>query len=442
MKYRQSIGLSFFFFGAPVVYFLRDGLKLAPNSSAFTAAFTILSLFVAFPLNIKKVYQTNTLGYLLCISYSILAITYLAIYAPNRGWFTNTPVEAVYQTLILVSMFIFAGTSINSLKDDFLFFTLVFCVIGGLSLLYYLARNPMYVIGMRAAISFDGDDAMSSMGNPHIYAKSAFAGIVAGMLMLKTETRFLWRIGIMGSVFLLTIVVALCQAMAVVLITGIFFFLYFLASINATSIYKTLKWVFGWQGLLLFFGICYGIYYIWEYTRLDEYIINVSDLIYDRIERIVTTLLEPETSKSVKLAGDDSASTRVENITAMFKTFNGNIEDGNWINVIFGNGYHHKYVDSPVFQTLNDLGIIGFTIFVTLHIVLMVWVVKEIFRPTCNFTQFIAFVFLVTLVQNITFGMPYDYQRWTAMIFVARFALNYKKSPIMSAKNSPVTTQI
>lgn len=428
-KYRQSLGLSFFFFGAPIIYFLRDGLKLAPNSTAFTAALTIGSLLIAFPFNFKKLYQTNTFGYLLCIGYAILAIFYLAFYAPNRGWFTNTTVEAVYQIVILLSMFIFAGTSINALKDNFLQFSLIICLIGGLSLIYYIARNPLYVIGMRASISFSGDDAVSSMGNPHIYAKSAYAGVVAGMILLKTETRPLWRLFYLGSVAIMLLVVALCQAMAIILVTGIFFFIYNIANFKAHNIYKALKWIFGWQGILLFLLVSYGIYYLWENTRFDEYFINVSTIITERLERIVTSLFDTETASTVRLAGDESASTRVTNITDLFKNINERIEDGEWFSVIFGNGYHHKYIDSPIFQTLNDLGIMGFVIFTVLHIVLLLWVWKEAFNPTCNFTLFVAYTFLVTVIQNFTMGMPYDYPRWTVMIFVARFALNYKKVP-------------
>lgn len=427
LKYRQSLGLSFFFFGAPIIYFLRDGLKLAPNSTAFTAALTIGSLLIAFPFTIKRVYQTNTLGYLLCIAYSIIALFYLAVYAPNRGWFTNTTVELVYQGVILLSMFIFAGTSINSLKENFLFFSLIICLIGGLSLLYYIFRNPMYVIGMRASISFGGDDEMSAMGNPHIYAKSAYSGVVAGIILLSNEKRMLWRLFYIGSVLLMLLVVALCQAMAIILVTGVFFFLYYLSSINAHNIYKVLKWMFGWQGLVLFLMACGGVYYLWNYTRFDEYFINVSSIITDRIERIVTSLTDTKTASSVKLAGDDSASTRVTNITDLFKSIDERLEDGDWLTVIFGNGYHHKYIDSPIFQTLNDLGIMGFFVFTTLHIVLLYWVAKEVFNPSNSFTLFVAYVFLVTAIQNFTMGMPYDYQRWTAMIFVARFALNYKR---------------
>lgn len=438
LKYRQSLGLSFFFFGAPIIYFLRDGLKLAPDSTAFTAVFTIGSLLLAFPLNIKKVYQTNTLGYMLCIAYSIIAIFYLAVYAPNRGWFTNTTVEAVYQGVILLSMFIFAGTSINSLKDTFLFFTLIICVIGGLSLLYYIFRNPLYVIGMRASISFGGDDAVSSMGNPHIYAKSAYAGLVAGIILLKDENRLLWRLFYIGSVLLLLLVIALCQAMAIILVTGLFFFLYYFSSINAHNIYKVLKWTFGWQGLTLFFLACGGVYYLWEYTRFDEYFVNVADIITGRIERIITSLTDTKTATSVRLAGDDSASTRVTNITDLLKSINDRIDDGDWLTVIFGNGYHHKYIDSPIFQTLNDLGVVGFFVFTSLHVVLLIWVAKEIIKPTCNFTLFTAYVFLVTVIQNFTMGMPYDYPRWTAIIFVARFALNYRKVPAVKKTKEPL----
>ena len=246
-KYRQSIGLSFFFTGLPMVYFLRDGLKLAPGSSAFTAAFTIFSLLLAFPQNPKRLYSTNTIGYLFCILYGIMALIYLALYAPNRGWFTNTPVEIVNQLVLFTALFIFAGISINTLKDSFVQFTLLFCVIGGLSLIYYIARNPAYVIGMRAAISFGDDGGMGSMGNPHIYAKSAYIGVVAGIVLLRNETRQLWRWVYYGSVFILLIVIGLCQSMAIVMVTGIFFALYFISNLKTQTIYKSLKWVFGWE---------------------------------------------------------------------------------------------------------------------------------------------------------------------------------------------------
>jgi hypothetical protein len=41
-----------------------------------------------------------------------------------------------------------------------------------------------------------------------------------------------------------------------------------------------------------------------------------------------------------------------------------------------------------------------------------------------------------TFIQNFTMGMPYDYGRWCAMAFVARFALNYKKVPIHNTMNA------
>ena len=334
-KYRQSIGLSFFFGGLPLVYFLRDGLKLAPQSTAFTAGLAILSLLLAFPSNPKRLYQANTLGYILCLLYGIMALVYLAVYAPNRGWFTNTPIEIGNQLVFLMGMFIFAGTSINSLKENFLQFTLVFCVLGGLSLLYYIAKNPAYVIGMRAAISFSDDGGMGSMGNPHIYAKSAYIGLVAGVILLRRETRLLWRLGIYGSIFILVLVVALAQAMAIVLITGLFFFVYFISNLKPHSVYKGLKWLFGWQGLILLLLLSFGFYYLWTNTRFDEYAQNVFNLIFDRFDKIVTTFFDSETAKKVKYAGDDSASTRVTNITTVFTHFGKQLKAGNFFVIIF-----------------------------------------------------------------------------------------------------------
>lgn len=430
-KYRQSIGLSFFFGGLPLVYFLRDGLKLAQGSTAFTAGIAILSLLIAFPLNPKKLYQPNTIGYLMCILYGIMALAYLAAYAPNRGWFTNTPIEIGNQLVFLTAMFIFAGISINTLKSSFLYFTLVFCVLGGISLLYYIARNPAYMFGMRAAISFGDEGGMASMGNPHIYAKSAYIGIVAGMILLRSEARILWRTAIIGSVLILIVVVGLCQAMAMILITGIFFFLYFVSNIKANTIYKGLKWLMSWRGFVIFLLLAYIGFSLWNNVYYRQYFIVAFDIIGDRLGKIITSFFTDSDSVSkVKAAVDDSASTRVVNITQVFTNLSKNVENGNWFLIFFGHGYQGYYVDSPFIEMFHDLGVIGFSIFAILHFIILKWIWKEIFHPTCDFTLMVAYFFLATFIQNFTMGMPYDYGRWCTLAFVARFALDYKKVPV------------
>lgn len=432
-KYRQSIGLSFFFGGLPIVYFFRDGLKLAPGSTAFSAGAAIVSLLIAFPLNPKKLYQTNTIGYLMCILYGIMALLYLAAYSPNRGWFTNTPIEVGNQLVFLTGMFIFASISINNLKSTFLYFTLLFCVIGAISLLYYIARNPSYMFGMRAAISFGDEGGMASMGNPHIYAKSAYIGLVAGVILLRNETRFLWRIAIMASIGILTIVVGLCQSMAIIIVTGAFFFLYFIASIKAQNIYRLLKWLAGWQGFVILLVLTYFVISVLNNSNYTQYFSFVTDIITERLGKIFTSFFTDSDSISrVKTTIDDSASTRVTNITKVFTNFDRNLEKNNWFAIFFGHGYQDYYVDSPFIEMFHDLGIIGFTIFTIFHIVVLKWIWKEIFNPTCDFTLMVAYFFLATFIQNFTMGMPYDYGRWCAMAFVARFALNYKKVPVKS----------
>ncbi len=435
-KYRQSIGLSFFFGGLPLVYFLRDGLKLAQGSTAFTAGIAILSLLIAFPLNPKKLYQANTLAYLMCIFYGIIALSYLAAYAPNRGWFTNTPIEVGNQLVFLTAMFIFAGISINSLKSTFLYFTLAFCTLGGISLLYYIVRNPAYMFGMRAAISFGDEGGMSSMGNPHIYAKSAYIGIVAGVILFRSEARILWRAAILGSVLILMVVVGLCQAMAMVLITGIFFFLYFITNIKSNNIYKGLKWLMGWRGFVIFLVLAFIGFSLWNNAHYKGYFMVAIDIIGDRLGKILTSFFtDSDSVAKVKAAVDDSASTRVVNITKVFTNLSKNIENGNWFLIVFGHGYQEYYVDSPFIEMFHDLGIIGFLVFLVLQLVILRWIWKEIFNPTCDFTLMLAYFFLATFIQNFTMGMPYDYGRWCAMAFVARFALNYKKVPIQNTIN-------
>ncbi len=210
-----------------------------------------------------------------------------------------------------------------------------------------------------------------------------------------------------------------------------------MAGIKAHNIYKILKWIFGWQGfsiliiILLIFGTLNSGYYAHYLDSISTIISGITD----RLEKIIISFFtesQPSLSKYQVSLMDDSASQRIKTITTVINRFYENVEDVNWMQIIFGHGYQHFYVDSPIIQAFHDLGIMGFVIFTTLHIVIMRWVIKEIFNPTCDFTLMIAYVFLVTLIQNFTFGMPYDYGRWCALAFTTRFALSYKKISVES----------
>lgn len=446
-KYRKAFALSFFFFGLPIVYFLRDGIKLAPGNKVFTAALTLGALFAAIPLkSYKRIYIPNIKILTFTLIYWFFGILYLAIYAPNMGWFTSPVVESVNIFMILASVYIFSTVSFNEIKDTFLPFTVIVSVVGCLGLLFIILRNPTYVIGMRAGIAFDtGDESAEVWSNPHIYGRAAFAGIVGIIILLKAKLSFIKKMALYGGALICFIVLVLTQSFQTFIAFGIFGMLYTYYNVNAGTFYRIYKWIFSWKGLLLFSIIAYAIFYLWNYTRFNEIAINLSDKIFERFGKVGNIFSDSKTSaaaaKYVGSAADESASQRITNITQVFTTIADNWESGYWFRVIIGNGYHHFYVDSPIFQTFNDLGVIGFVSYLIIHIVIIRWALKEFKAKNSLVVLFLSYFFVHTFVQDFVFGMPYDYQRWTYFLFLGRFytsqyyvfSTNYKLSNLQGS---------
>lgn len=424
-KYRKAFALSFFFFGLPIVYFLRDGIKLAPGNKVFTAALTLGALFAAIPLkNFKRIYVPNIKIVTFTMIYWFFGVLYLAIYTPHLGWFTNPVVEAVNIFMILSAVYIFSTVSINDIKDTFLPFTVIISVVGCLGLLFIILRNPAYVIGMRAGIAFDsGTEGTEVWSNPHIYGRAAFAGIVGIIIMLRQKLSFLYKLMLYGGGLVCFIVLVLTQSFQTFIAFGIFGMLYTYFNVNAGTFYRIYKWIFSWKGLLLFSVIAYGIFYLWNYTRFNEIAINLSDKIFERFDKVGNLFSGSKTSATAAkyVTADESASQRITNITQVFTNISDNWESGYWFKIIIGNGYHHFYVDAPIFQTFNDLGIFAFLSYLLIHIVIIKWSLKEFKEKNNLVILFLSYFFVHTFVQNFVFGMPYDYQRWTYFLFLGRF---------------------
>ena len=97
LNYSEVFAVLMFFCGLPIVYFFRDGLKLAPNSAAFTIAGGLGPLFLAVVFkNISKLYKPNPVGYLITIVYVIICLFYLLFRDPYSR------VSAVYEMFSLV----------------------------------------------------------------------------------------------------------------------------------------------------------------------------------------------------------------------------------------------------------------------------------------------------------------------------------------------------
>ncbi|MFN3783539.1 MAG: hypothetical protein ACK4R6_06455 [Spirosomataceae bacterium] len=439
---RKAFAVSFFFFGTPVIYFLRDGVGLAPNSTVFTAAFTFGSLLLAVPFrNSGRFYSFNKPIFSFIIIYWIIALIYLAVYAPNRGWFTNTTVEFVYFLVLVVCAYIFAASPSSDFLAGLLTATLWICLIGSVAMVIIVLKDPTYVLGNRAAISFGVDKDGVSIGNPHIYGRSAFAGFVASILVRTMSKNPISRLFYLGCSFIFLLVIVLTQSFQTIIALLLFGVIFMYVRTTATNVYFLLKWIFGWRGFLTFLFLACIVYYYLTYTDILNRINHFYMIIGSRFEKVFSFLsfeeINPFLTPVKEITTDASALGRVETIGKVGEKIIEHIENKEWWWLLLGNGYHSLYVDSPMIQTFHDLGIIGFFSYLGMHIYILKYALSEYKKSAHPALLFLCLFIIHTFVQNFVYGMPYDYTRWSFFIFMARILKDYRPLSIPPVVPSP-----
>lgn len=433
LKYRKSVALSYFFFGAPITYFLREFVGLAPGSTAFTGAFTFGPLLLALPFfTPNRLFMPNIKGTVALGIYWFLTLFYLLVYAPHRGTFTNTPVEFIYFMATFSVFFISMSISINELKDNFVKVTLILCVISCFTLIFVILRDPTVLLTGRAGItmsSADGDESRKT-SNPHLFAKAAYAGLICLFLVAKNYKSLLSKVILVGLGAYFIMVLGLTQSMQTILAFGIFVSVFMFFRLKPVNVYYAARWVFGIKGLILGLLIYFSLSHVINHTKYGPTIISGTTFVIDRVQKIYTTVSGKKVTKINEI--DLSAGGRIETITNAFKVFEENLEEGNWVNIFFGNGYQHLYIDSPFIQSFNDLGLFGFSIFVMLHVVIISIMFKEFRNPTTEFNSFICYAAILVIMTQFVAGMPYDYNRYSLMAVMVRFCLPYAPQYVSS----------
>lgn len=418
--YITNLAIALFFFGAPVIYFFRDGLGLATNSMVFTVVFMVLPMFLILPFrNFRILHIPNrlTLGLsLLYLGYSIFCLYYYPV------WGMTSKVK-IYETAVIsitIYMFILLSlVSINELEKHFLKICILISLLGGFGLLYHVYSNPSYVLGMRASIgvSVNGEE---SSGNPHIYSKGAFFGLVASLVMLKYNPGVIKTIYLYFSALIFFVIIVLTQAMSTVLATGVFgvfFFLFNLKNIK-NGLIRFLKKPIAWL-LIIIFSIQVGI----SYKKYEKFIAIGYSYIEFRVNKILLSINPPDelSFKKNVIIRDDSADMRLHLLEVVQEKMMDNLDEGNYMALIFGNGYQDLYVDVPVIEAFNSLGLLGFLLILTLLFQMTRFSFREMRNPQTATTEFIAYAFLYFLILCFTNGLIIDYNRWGFFVLVCRF---------------------
>ncbi len=430
-KWRDAFCLGMFFFGAPLIYMIRDGFRVAPNSTAFTFAMMCGPLFLLLPFkSLKTFYRPNTISYALGGGFLLIAAIYLYTYAPNRGWFTNTVYESVLFFLNFYLLIAITTVAVENLEFKFVTFAVVVSLVGTTIFLLFLFRDPSFIIGSRASIKFSEND---TTGNPHIFARGAFLGLTASLIYLKHAAGVspIKKLIVQGGMLLFLLAIVLTQAFSTFIAAFLMFALYAFTNVSLKSARNYFfglltKWYF-WLG----FGIF--IYKAADfYNRNYEMIRILSEVIFARLTGLFNTFFGGIFSTTTASAAtkstfskvrdsDMSATGRLENVQKIIDGHAANIENGEIGKLLFGNGYHHLYIDIPVLEPLNSFGIVGLIFFLLFFGYISYQAYREIRMPRSITTEFIAYAYVYFFVYTFTGGLIIDYIRWGFFILVCRF---------------------
>ena len=436
---RQFLGIFIVFMGSPLIFFFKEVTGFG-GGSAFTVASLILGLLLMIsPKELfRKFYKPFLPAYRLAVIFMIVVLINFFFINPFYGYSANSSIflrDLVNYASIFVFFVLLLGVS-NEVKDYFLPIVVFLTFMGSVCLIYSMATNANFIIGQRASVVF-GDGTTTASGNPHVYARNAFAGVFSSYIMLKNRN-ILWKLFSLGNMIFSIVVLVLTQARSILLgfIFTMIIFLYY--NISAKSIKSGLKNIFKPQNLfliaLLFSGIAYFI-------STQAKLVAIINLYYDTFSITFTKAILTATGMEDAKTIDYSSLGRVNT----FGTFKKVLLETPW-ELILGKGYRFLYMDIPILETWIDCGIIAFWSFAMMNLVLFKQALRAIKDGTNPLTTFLGYFYMCYFVTLFTGGEPYGIAYWFVFCVMIRFlGIKYLEKipyilPRKEENTSPVMT--
>lgn len=418
LKNRDSFALAMFLAGVPFVYFLRDGLNLLPGNTIFAVGLIFSPLvFTLIFKNYSQFYRPNRVTFpILCwlmaymLAYCLLKDRYYLTYSIGRDLVSY----GLIGLMAVAVLFMPPG----AIGTSFIRWVLFLSFIGAVSLVYYVSKNPLYVIGQRASFAFAGETG----GNPHINSRGAFFGIVAAVLALKYYKNV--KLGLIIPVALIILFIAvlfLTQTMVAFLTTFIFALFFVIFNFSVSNVLSMFRLFFTkWYVLaLMVVGMATLMYQFNKNKQLLDPAINYFEL---RVENLKKSFFEDgEKSVKVQETGDDSANTRIMHFTGVLERLEESINDGDYHYVLFGQGYKFLYIDIPHLEMLDSFGLVGFIFFTIIFVRIVLMCFREMRNPESMGTEFLAYILIYYLLNNFTSGQMFDHYRFATLFIACRF---------------------
>ena len=412
---RMVVGICILLDGYPLIFFLRETMRLAPGNTAFTAACFAFGLLLMIPFTaLRRLYRPNTTMLWLGIGFLLLSIVYMYAYTGDGS--VDKGKEMIYYAYVLIFLFLLINIP-NDMIPVFIPVVVIFTLLSNLALIYALITDPTWSIGQRATITLNNGDAGS--GNPHAFSRNAYMGVVACAIWLarpQTSTLFRLIALLAGFVNIAVLVLTQTRSAIVAFIVALVLFIYFNvrpAQIRAAARglvrpVPIMIMVAGFGVLIYFFQRYYTVYAV-----LLDYIGSFTTR---NLETLLALLGQKSAGAEYKAVLDDSTANR-----SLSVGFLQNVLFGHLNSLILGYGYKFLYLDIPILESLTNQGFLGFYLFGGIHVLCIYHSIRLMYRSPNPLNTFLAYFYLLILVQLFTNGRPTDISFWFPLAIMTRF---------------------
>ncbi|GAB3898593.1 hypothetical protein GCM10028803_18320 [Larkinella knui] len=411
---RYVVGILMVIDGYPLIFFFKETLRIAPGSTAFTAAFLALGFILMIPFHfMRKLYRLNTNLLNMALLFFAVMIFYMAFYRDQ--WFKDGTMDTIYY--IYVALFLFLLINIpNDIIEVFVPIVIAFTVVSNLALVYALLTDPTWNIGQRAAIQYGEGEYRS--GNPHVFARNALMSVVAcGIWAFRPQTGFILRIMSLGACIFSMGILVMTQTrssiVALILIIGLFF----MFNIRPRQIKDAVKGLMRPASLVMIAIVFLGIgYFMRKNGDLIAILYGYAVAFIERNMENVYAVLGIKVQNQFAATLDASAGNRATSFQYLQ-----NIIEGHLHVILVGQGYKSTYLDVPLLEALINHGLPGFVTFTAFCFSALFYSLKTIRDNPDSLSTFLAYFYIMLFVQLFTNGRPYEISFWHPFCLMIRF---------------------
>ncbi|ADB38602.1 O-antigen ligase family protein [Spirosoma linguale] len=413
---RMVVGICIILDGYPLIFFFRETLKLAPGSTAFTAAALAGGLLLMVPFTLlRRLYRPNMLMLTLGISYILLSVFYMFYFNAVPG-FKDYDRDLIYFAYVLIFLFLLINVP-NEIIRVFIPIVVLFTLVSNLGLIYALITDPTWAIGQRATITLNNGDEGS--GNPHAFSRNAYMGIIACAIgLLRPQSNILFKLLCFFAGVLNIAVLVLTQTRSGILafILATILFMYF--HVRPTEIRSAVRSLVKPVPIFIMIVGVIGVVYFFQryftaYLILYDY---VSSFLERNLENVYALFGQKSQGTDYKAVLDDSAANRTVGLT-----FLRNLMGPKIYMLILGYGYKFQYFDVPLLEALVNQGLLGLLTFGGINGMAFYYSVQNMRKNPNQLNTFLAYFYLLLIVQLFTNGRPTEISYWFPLSMMIRF---------------------